>query len=73
VNYQFKSSSLANMYRHIGDAVPPLISFQIANVCRWILTNEKPVLGQCVLEGCSLVPGDIVEVDERVEQLRLAM
>lgn len=72
-HYQFKSGSLANMYRHIGDAVPPLISFQIANICSWIFTNEKPALSQCVLEGCSLEPADIIEVAERTEQLRLAM
>ena len=72
-HYQFKSRSLANMYRHIGDAVPPLISFQIANICSWIFTNEKPVLSHCVLKGCSLEPGDIIEVEERAEQLRLAM
>ncbi len=29
-----------NMYRHIGDAVPPLISYQLAALCQWILTGR---------------------------------
>lgn len=72
-NYQFMSGSLANMYRHIGDAVPPLISFQVANICNWIFTNEKPEVNRCILEGCSLEPGDIIEVKENSEQLSLAV
>ncbi|MCO1335684.1 DNA cytosine methyltransferase [Microbulbifer sp. OS29] len=71
--YQFKSSSLANMYRHIGDAVPPLISFQIANICNWILTNKKPNLNQCILEGCSLGPRDIIKTKEVCGNLNLAI
>jgi DNA (cytosine-5)-methyltransferase 1 len=72
-HYQFKSGSLANMYRHIGDAVPPLISFQIANICSWIFTNEKPDLDQCILEGCSLEAEDIIKTKESSEQLSLAV
>ena len=32
-DYTF-AGTLANMYRHIGDAVPPLISYQLAALCR---------------------------------------
>lgn len=72
-DYQFKSGSLANMYRHIGDAVPPLISFQIANICKWIFTNKKPNLDQCILEGCSLQTKDIVKINDSSQQLRFAL
>jgi len=71
--YQFRSGSLANMYRHIGDAVPPLISHQIAHVCNWILSGKKPNLHDCILDSCSLMSGDILESDEKRQQLDLAM
>ncbi|MGO9505333.1 MAG: DNA cytosine methyltransferase [Streptosporangiaceae bacterium] len=50
---------LSNMYRHIGDAVPPLISYQLAALCRWILTGERPAPDQLILPGCPLIPGDV--------------
>lgn len=61
MHYKFRASSLANMYRHIGDAVPPLISYQIANVCNWILTGVKPDIADCILEGCNLKYEDILQ------------
>ena len=48
------------MYRHLGDAVPPLISYQIANVVQWILTGEKPNLKSCILKGCHLRCDDLI-------------
>jgi DNA (cytosine-5)-methyltransferase 1 len=53
------SGSLANMYRHIGDAVPPLISYQLAGLCRWILTGERPAAEELILPGCHLTPDDV--------------
>ena len=58
--YQFNGASLANIYRHIGDAVPPMISYQIAHLCRWILTNEQPGMQELVLAETSLRPSDLV-------------
>ncbi len=58
-DYQF-TGSLSNMYRHIGDAVPPLISYQLAALCRWILTDERPDAAELLLPGSHLVPGDLV-------------
>lgn len=52
-DYQF-AGSLANMYRHVGDAVPPLVSYQLAWLCRWILTGERPEPEQLILPGCHL-------------------
>jgi DNA (cytosine-5)-methyltransferase 1 len=58
-DYQFVSGSMSNMYRHIGDAVPPLVSFQLANLCEWILTGSKPTPKAIVLPGTHLKPADI--------------
>lgn len=60
--YQWGGSSLSNMYRHIGDAVPPLVSHQLAHVAEWVLTGERPALTQCLLPGTSLRPEDLRRV-----------
>jgi DNA (cytosine-5)-methyltransferase 1 len=59
-DYKFTGASLSNVYRHIGDAVPPLISYQIAHLCHWMLTNEQPGLQELVLAGTSLRSSDLV-------------
>lgn len=71
--YEFRAGSLANMYRHIGDAVPPLISYQIAHVCKWIFTKNKPMLHDCLLEGCSLRSSDIISSNDISKQLDMAI
>jgi DNA (cytosine-5)-methyltransferase 1 len=57
-DYRF-AGSLSNMYRHIGDAVPPLISYQLAAACRWMLTGERPEPAELILPGCQLTPADV--------------
>jgi DNA (cytosine-5)-methyltransferase 1 len=52
--YQFPANSLSNKYRHIGDAVPPLISYQIANLVSWILTGDKPSIEEMILPNTTL-------------------
>lgn len=59
-DYRFKGASIANAYRHIGDAVPPSISYQIAHLCKWILTNEQPGLQELILPGTNLKPSDLI-------------
>lgn len=56
--WQF-TGTLGNRYRHVGDAVPPLISHQLAWACAWTLTGVRPALHDVVLEGTSLTPGDL--------------
>jgi DNA (cytosine-5)-methyltransferase 1 len=58
-DYEF-SGTLANCYRHLGDAVPPLISFQLAALCRWILTGVRPAVEELVLPRCQLLVSDLV-------------
>src|SRR5262249_50400220 len=53
--YRFVGTSRKNLYRQIGDAVPPLISYQLAWVAQWILTGIKPDLEQVVLPNTHLV------------------
>lgn len=53
-DYNFNGTSMSNKYRQIGDAVPPIISYQLAHIAAWILTEEKPDIHDCVLENTSL-------------------
>lgn len=59
-HYVFKAKALTNRYRHIGDAVPPLISYQLAGLCQWMLTGIQPSVEEIVLPETHLVPSDIV-------------
>lgn len=61
--YKFQGTSLSNKYRHIGDAVPPLVSYQIASVCHWILTGKRPSVQDLILPDTHLRPEDIKETD----------
>jgi len=58
-DFRFVARSVSNMYRHIGDAVPPLISFQLAHLAAWILTGKRPVVSDLVLAGTSLRAADL--------------
>ncbi|MFJ2632079.1 DNA cytosine methyltransferase [Streptomyces sp. NPDC087422] len=71
-NYQFKARAVSNMYRHIGDAVPPMVSYQLAKVAEWVLTGERPEIDSLILPGTTLRPGDIVS-SGRLTQLDLAV
>lgn len=70
-DYSFVASSLSNMYRHIGDAVPPLISYQIAWMCSWILTGRQPDITEILLPKTHLRPSDVVPRQVAAEQLNL--
>ncbi len=56
---KFVASGVSNMYRHIGDAVPPLISYQLAKVCEWILTGKKCRIEDALLPKTHLTEDDI--------------
>ena len=71
-NYKFVASGLANIYRQIGDAVPPLISYQLAHVCEWILSGRKPLISSVILPNTHLKLEDIEsEFDEQQTSLEL--
>ncbi|MEX2577797.1 MAG: DNA cytosine methyltransferase [Verrucomicrobiales bacterium] len=58
-DFEFVGTSLANQYRHIGDAVPPLISHQLAHVCEWILTGRAKTPADTFLPGTHLKPSSL--------------
>jgi DNA (cytosine-5)-methyltransferase 1 len=60
-NYMFDAASLTNMYRHVGDAVPPLVSYQLAHLTDWILSGDQPAPETLPLPGTSLRVEDIFE------------
>lgn len=58
--YQFPTRSVANRYRAIGDAVPPLIAWQIAACVDWMVTGQKPSVEEWVMPNTSLQVTDLV-------------
>jgi DNA (cytosine-5)-methyltransferase 1 len=65
-DYLFSGAGLANQYRHVGDAVPPLISYQMAWATSWTFTGQRPEPASFVLPGTSLTARDIVSSHELV-------
>jgi DNA (cytosine-5)-methyltransferase 1 len=53
--------AVSNMYRHIGDAVPPLISYQLAHLSNWILTGKRPQIKDILLPGTHLRQSDMMK------------
>jgi len=66
-DFVFNGAAVSNMYRHIGDAVPPLISYQLAHLAYWILTRVQPKVEEVLLPGTNLKSRDLV----RKRQLEL--
>lgn len=60
LDYTFAANSLANCYRHIGDAVPPLISYQVACLCNWMLTGTRPSINDVILRKTTLDKSHII-------------
>lgn len=68
--YKFVATSLSNMYRHIGDAVPPLISYQLAWACEWMLTGRRPSVESLILPDTHLSENDIEKFSGRTLEKR---
>lgn len=66
--YQFPVKSVANRYRAIGDAVPPLIAWQIAACVDWMISGRRPPPAEWVMPHTSLELADV----KRVEDLQAA-
>lgn len=58
-DYQFPIKSIANRYRAIGDAVPPMIAWQIAACVDWMLTGIRPEPEDWIMPNTCLQPTDV--------------
>jgi DNA (cytosine-5)-methyltransferase 1 len=59
-DYRFPTTSRKNAYRNIGDALPPLISYQIAHLVEWILSGHRPKPDELILSHTNLSALDIL-------------
>jgi len=59
-DYVFPSRSVSNRYRHVGDAVPPLVSYQLSALVAWMKTGVRPPPEQWILPGTSLHRDDLL-------------
>lgn len=53
------TGNISNRYRHIGDAVPPLIAYQIAAAVSWTLTGARPSISDLIMPNTHLSIEDI--------------
>lgn len=54
IQFRFEGNQLSNCYRQIGDAVPPLISHQLAWLISWVETGIRPSPEEFVLKNSAL-------------------
>ena len=59
-DYRFPARAVANRYRHIGDAVPPVIAYQMSALAKWMKTGRRPKPKDWVLPDSVLRVEDIV-------------
>jgi DNA (cytosine-5)-methyltransferase 1 len=59
-NYDFVAKGMSNRYRHIGDAVPPIFSYQVAHLLHWMLTGKKVDVRELLLKNAHLRESDVV-------------
>jgi DNA (cytosine-5)-methyltransferase 1 len=62
--FRFPIDSRKNAYRTVGDAVPPLISYQMAHLAAWILTGRRPDVREILLSGTHLSEEDVLVGDD---------
>lgn len=72
-DYKFIAPGISNIYRQIGDAVPPLISYQLAKLCEWILNNEKPLIDSIILPNTNLISEDIETLSKKNDYFQLSL
>ncbi|GAA4198748.1 hypothetical protein GCM10022220_00340 [Actinocatenispora rupis] len=70
-DYRFVGNSRKNLYRQVGDAVPPLVSYQLAHVANWVLTGTRPNIEHVLLPKTHLTASDLEAYDSDPTQLAL--
>lgn len=68
--YRFPGNSVANKYRVIGDAVPPLVAWQIAACVVWMMDGRKPTPEEWVMPETTLALADIRQSDDAIPATR---
>lgn len=63
-DYRF-AGALASRYRQVGDAVPPVISYQVSALVQWMETGERPGPEDFVLPNSVLSPSDVTTAPRR--------
>lgn len=64
-DFVLNGAAVSNMYRHLGDAVPPLISYQLAHLTHWVLTGQQPSMASILLRGTHLRTSDLVRKEQQ--------
>jgi len=59
-DYRFPARAITNRYRHIGDAVPPIIAYQMAALVKWMKTGHRPEPADFVMPRTALRLEDVV-------------
>lgn len=72
-DYKFIASGISNIYRQIGDAVPPVISYQLAKLCEWILSGYKPPIESIILPNTHLTYKDLKKAQKDNSYLQLSL
>jgi DNA (cytosine-5)-methyltransferase 1 len=62
-DYKFPAKAVANRYRHIGDAVPPVIAYQMSALAKWMKTGVRPEPADWVMPNTCLRVEDIVRIN----------
>jgi DNA (cytosine-5)-methyltransferase 1 len=71
-DYRIPSKAIANRYRHIGDAVPPLIAYQMAALVKWMITGVRPDPSDWIMPNTSLRATDIQPSNQTIQEPRAA-
>lgn len=58
-DYKFPAKALTNRYRHVGDAVPPLIAYQMSALAKWMKSGIRPHPGDWAMPNTALRAEDI--------------
>ena len=61
-DYQFPAKAISNRYRHIGDAVPPVIAYQLSALVQWMKTGVRPLPEDWVLPNSCVRVEDIIHI-----------
>ncbi len=59
-DYRFPARAVTNRYRHIGDAVPPMIAFQMSALVKWMKTGHPAEPPDFVMPDTALRVEDVV-------------